>query len=133
MAFYPINISSQTKKSKILSKSPNGYIIKMLFYWIRKKLYRKKIEIANTDVFENWIVTKISKQKLNQRTTAVRIIPVVVHVINKGEEVGTGTNISDTKLSLKLHLIMIIEKKSGTRGYNTNPVGADANIEFALQ
>jgi hypothetical protein len=45
------------------------------------------------------IATKISKQKTTNRTTSsVRTIPVVVHVINNGEAVGTGTNISDAQV-----------------------------------
>ena len=134
MAFFTINISSQTKKpSKILSKSPNGYI-RCYSTEYEKSLQKKNSRRANTDVFENWIATKISKQNTyNQRTTAARIIPVVVHVINKGEAVGTGTNISDAQVISQITTLNNdYRKKSGTRGYNTNPVGADAKIEFAL-
>lgn len=129
-----INISAQTKKtSKILSKSPNGYI-RCYSTEYEKSIQKKNNRRASTDVFENWIATKISKQKtFNQRITAVRTIPVVVHVVNKGEEVGTGTNISDTQVISQITTLNNdYRKKSGTRGFNTNPVGADANIEFAL-
>lgn len=99
MAFFTINVSSQTKKpSKILSKSPNGYI-RCYSTEYEKSLQKKNSRRANTDVFENWIATKISKQKTyNQRITAARIIPVVVHVISKGEALGTGANISDAQV-----------------------------------
>ena len=126
-----INISAQTKKT--VSKSPNGYI-RCYSTEYEKSIQKKNNRRANTDVFENWIATKISKQKtFNQRITAVRTIPVVVHVVNKGEEVGTGTNISDTQVISQITTLNNdYRKKSGTRGFNTNPVGADANIEFAL-
>ena len=126
-----INISAQTKKT--VSKSPNGYI-RCYSTEYEKSLQKKNNRRASTDVFENWIATKISKQKtFNQRITAVRTIPVVVHVVNKGEEVGTGTNISDTQVISQITTLNNdYRKKSGTRGFNTNPVGADANIEFAL-
>ena len=82
-----INISAQTKKT--VSKSPNGYI-RCYSTEYEKSLQKKNSRRANTDVFENWIATKISKQKTyNQRITAARIIPVVVHVISKGEALGT--------------------------------------------
>ena len=126
-----INISAQTKKT--VSKSPNGYI-RCYSTEYEKSIQKKNNRRANTDVFENWIATKISKQKtFNQRITAVRTIPVVVHVVNKGEEVGTGTNISDTQVISQITTLNNdYRKKTGTKGYNTNPVGADANIEFAL-
>lgn len=134
MAFFTINISSQTKKpSKILSKTPNGYI-RCYSTEYEKSLQKKNSRRANTDVFENWIATKISKQNTyNQRITAARIIPVVVHVISKGEALGTGANISDAQVISQITTLNNdYRKKSGTRGFNTNPVGADANIEFAL-
>lgn len=63
----------------------------------------------------------------------MRTIPVVVHVINRGEAVGTGTNISDSQVISQItSLNNDYRKKVGTKGYNTNPVGADTNIEFAL-
>lgn len=134
MAFFTINVSSQTKKpSKILSKSPNGYI-RCYSTEYEKSLQKKNSRRANTDVFENWIATKISKQKTyNQRITAARIIPVVVHIISKGEALGTGANISDAQVISQITTLNNdYRKKTGTRGFNTNPVGADANIEFAL-
>ena len=134
MAFFTINISSQTKKpSKILSKSPNGYI-RCYSTEYEKNLQKKNNRRAKTDGFENWISDKINRQKFfNNRISAIKTIPVVVHVINKGEAVGIGTNISDAQVISQITTLNNdYRKKTGTKGYNTNPVGADANIEFAL-
>ena len=134
MAFFTINISSQTKKpSKILSKSPNGYI-RCYSTEYEKNLQKKNNRRAKTDGFENWISDKINRKKFfNNRISAIKTIPVVVHVINKGEAVGIGTNISDAQVISQITTLNNdYRKKTGTKGYNTNPVGADANIEFAL-
>ena len=52
-------------------------------------------------------------------------IPVVVHVIHKGEEVGTGTNISDQQI------ISGIEHMS-SRYRNQHGLSVDTGIEFCL-
>lgn len=131
--FVTILFFSQKKKEINERTSPNGYL-RCYSTQYEKNLQKKNNKRASKDSFENWIATRISKQKSsNFRISAARTIPVVVHVINKGEAVGTGTNISDAQiLSQITTLNNDYRKKSGTKGYNTNPVGADANIEFAL-
>lgn len=126
-----INISAQTKKT--VSKSPNGYI-RCYSTEYEKSLQKKNNRRAKTDGFENWISDKINRKKFfNNRISAIKTIPVVVHVINKGEAVGIGTNISDAQVISQITTLNNdYRKKTGTKGYNTNPVGADANIEFAL-
>ena len=91
-----INISAQTKKT--VSKSPNGYI-RCYSTEYEKSLQKKNNRRAKTDGFENWISDKINRKKFfNNRISAIKTIPVVVHVINKGEAVGIGTNISDAQV-----------------------------------
>ncbi|WDT68232.1 M43 family zinc metalloprotease [Cloacibacterium sp. TD35] len=134
LVFCTINITSQIKKSnKILNRSPEGYI-RCYSTEYENNLQKNNNKRVSTNVFEDWISNKISKQKLiNYRLSAIRTIPVVVHVINKGEAVGTGTNISDAQVISQITTLNNdYRKKIGTKGYNTNPVGADANIEFAL-
>ena len=134
VALLSIGFDAQVKKkTNFTSKSPAG-IIRCYSTEYEEKLQRKNARRTSTNTFENWIATKISKQKTTNRTTSsVRTIPVVVHVINNGEAVGTGTNISDAQvLSQITTLNNDYRKKVGTRGYNANVVGADANIEFAF-
>jgi PKD repeat protein len=57
-------------------------------------------------------------------------VPVVVHVMHKGEPLGSGTNISDTDVKLGLkYLNNYWRSISGTYG---DGEGVDMNIEFVL-
>lgn len=126
-----INLSAQTKKT--VNKSPKGYI-RCLSTEHEEKL-KQKFKRASVGQFETWMANESLnlRNKGANRISAVRTIPVVVHVINRGEAVGTGTNISDSQVISQItSLNNDYRKKVGTKGYNTNPVGADTNIEFAL-
>ena len=134
VSLFLLGVNAQVKKKSITaSKSHNG-IVRCYSTEYEEKLQKKNNKRISKNTFENWIATKISKQKsVNQRTSAVKIIPVVVHVIHKGEAVGTGSNISDAQVISQITTLNNdYRKKVGTRGYNANIVGADANIEFAL-
>jgi len=88
--------------------------------------------------FEQALQLKI--QDLNRRKAAglrtqgtVIFIPIVVHVVHNGEPVGTGLNISLAQIQSQLEVLNEdFRKKVGTPGFNTNPVGADIEIEFCL-
>ena len=88
--------------------------------------------------FEQALQLKI--QDLNRRKAAglrtqgtVIFIPIVVHVVHNGEPVGTGLNISLAQIQSQIAVLNEdFRKKFGTPGYNTNPVGADIEIEFCL-
>ena len=126
-----INLSAQTKKS--VNKSPKDYI-RCLSTEHEEKL-KQKFKRASVGQFETWMSNESLslRNKGANRISAVRTIPVVIHIINRGEAVGTGTNISDAQVISQItSLNNDYRKKAGTKGYNTNPVGADTNIEFAL-
>lgn len=56
-------------------------------------------------------------------------IPVVVHVIYN----NSVSNISDAQILSQIDVLNEdFRKKAGTAGHNTDPVGADVNIEFCL-
>lgn len=132
---FSVNLNAQNKKNnKNSTQRTSKDYIRCYSTEYEKNLQNKNSRRATNDYFENWIATKISKQKLaNFRVSAVRTIPVVVHVINNGEAVGTRTNISDAQVISQITTLNDdYRKKIGTKGYNANPVGADANIEFAL-
>lgn len=66
----------------------------------------------------------------NATTDAVLIIPVVVHIMHKGEAIGVGTNISDQAVYNKLKALNDNYRKTlGTDGYRN---GVDTGIEFDL-
>ena len=60
-------------------------------------------------------------------------LPVVVHIIHSGEEVGTGANLSVERITRQIEILNEdFRRKEGTRGYNNHPRGGDAKIEFVL-
>jgi len=88
---------------------------------------------------ENWIAKKRLQQKNspNQKNqNGVYQIPVVVHVIHKGEPVGTGVNISDEQI---LSQIDVLNKDFRRENLDANltpsifqPLAAGMSIEFIL-
>lgn len=86
--------------------------------------------------FEAWLAPLVEKYK-SQRSAAstneVIIIPVVVHVIHSGQNVGVAPNITDAQVNSQITVMNNDYRKLlGTPGYNTNPVGADTEIQFVL-
>ena len=86
--------------------------------------------------FESW-VTPLVKHYQSMRTSSqsggIITIPVVVHVIHSGQTIGTAPNITDTQVQSQIKVLnQDFRKMLGTPGYNTNPIGADIQIEFAL-
>lgn len=91
---------------------------------------------SNTEDFENWIEPKIQELKLREsygKSTEIITIPVVIHIIHNGDAIGQNENISDEQaLSQITVLNQDFRRMAGTRGFNTNPIGADVGIEFCL-
>jgi PKD repeat protein len=75
-------------------------------------------------------IQKRSSQKNKLPPNSILQVPVVVHVMHKGESVGSGTNISDedVKRGVK-YLNNYWRKVEGSEG---NGDGVDMKIEFAL-
>lgn len=66
----------------------------------------------------------------NSNSTSILIVPVVVHIMHKGEAIGVGSNISDQAVYNKLKAINDNYRRTiGTDGYRN---GVDTGIEFAL-
>ncbi len=77
-------------------------------------------------------VERIQKVASQKRTSpdGIMQVPVVVHVMHKGEPVGTGTNISDEDVVKGIqYLNNYWRKMPGTQGDGD---GVDMKIEFAL-
>jgi hypothetical protein len=93
----------------------------------------------NNAKFEQWLAPKVAQikagnlQKSTLGVNAVVTIPVVVHVIHNGDVVGQNENIADAQVLSQITVLnQDFRKMFDTPGYNTNPVGADAEIEFCL-
>ena len=64
------------------------------------------------------------------KTNAIYTIPIVVHIIHKGEDVGSGTNISDAQIYSAINALnQDYRKMAGTYGDGN---GADIEVEFCL-
>src|SRR5690554_6772903 len=61
---------------------------------------------------------------------AILTVPVVVHVIHKGEPVGSGTNISDEQIYSAINALNEDYRKMP--GTNGDGAGVDTDIEFCL-
>lgn len=60
-------------------------------------------------------------------------LPVVVHVVHNGENVGQGRNISAAQVASQLEVLNEDFRRAvGSNGFNDDPVGADIEIEFCL-
>ena len=90
------------------------------------------------DQFEDWLQVQILAYK-NSSTGfsmgggATFTIPVIVHVIHDGEAVGVGDNLSQAQVNSQIDVLNEdFRRLFGTPGYNTDPDGADSQIEFCL-
>jgi len=91
-------------------------------------------EMGSQSDFEQWIQQEIQNQQISGKVIGgVYQIPVVFHVIHNGEAVGTTSNVSYAAIQSQVDVLNEdFRKIFGTPGYNTNPVGADTEIEFCL-
>lgn len=94
-------------------------------------------QLGKLEDFERELQLKIldlKKQMAQGRVAATVItIPVVVHIVHNGEAVGSGHNLSQAQVQSQLAVLNEdYRRKSGTRGFNVDPVGADIEIEFCL-
>lgn len=97
----------------------------------------KHPELGTLNEFERALQLKIVELKARQaagRVTAEIItIPVIVHVVHNGENVGAGHNISEAQVKSQIETLNDdFRRKINTRGYNTDSRGADIEIEFCL-
>lgn len=92
-------------------------------------------EMSTDEEFESWLQDKMAEAERNGTANSrmVLTIPVVVHVIHDGENVGTGANISQSQVNSQIEVLNEdYRRKAGTAGFNSDSVGADAEIEFCL-
>lgn len=101
-------------------------------------LQQKYPKRATQQQFEEWLAPRVEAAKARRLTpppgtTQVVTIPVVVHVIHSGDAVGVDENIADAQVLSQITVLnQDFRRMVGTPGHNTNPVGADMEIEFCL-
>ncbi|WP_161990729.1 M43 family zinc metalloprotease [Chryseobacterium viscerum] len=136
IGFSNAQIREGAKSPKRLTEQkldPNG-IEKCGTLEYEANLKRKFPERLTTEQFEKWLIPLIEKANANKSQNGTVItIPVVVHVIHSGQDVGTAPNITDAQVMSQITVMTNdFRRKINTPGYNTNPVGADTEIQFVL-
>lgn len=93
----------------------------------------------NKEQFESYLAPFIesynnrSINEVESESGGIIYIPVVVHVIHNGDAYGVDENITDEQIQSQITVMtQDYRKMLGTPGYNTNPIGADIQIEFVL-
>jgi PKD repeat protein len=97
-------------------------------------LHANHPELESSQQFEQWLQSEVSANlAVGKIIGGVYQIPVVVHVINNGEAVGTASNVSYAAIQSQIDVLNEdFRRMFGSNGWNTNPVGADTQIEFCL-
>ena len=95
---------------------------------IHNQLMNDPAYVQKMNEFELYVKTQSSSN--TPKVAAQYRIPVVVHVLHKGEAVGVGTNVSDADIRAAIQeLNNRYRKTAGTAGDGN---GVDMEIEFAL-
>ncbi|NNE28400.1 MAG: T9SS type A sorting domain-containing protein [Saprospiraceae bacterium] len=79
-------------------------------------------------------IQKLSREGANNRFAT--IIPVVVHVIHKGENIGVGTNVSDARIDSQIEILNEdFQRMNGDAGETPSafaPLAANVGVQFCL-
>lgn len=130
----PKTIFGQTINSK--NGNPNNGINRCVTTEYEKSLQEKNPKRMTGEQFENWLAPLVKQHKAMRTSSesgGIITIPVVVHVIHSGQAIGTAPNISDAQVQSQITVLnQDFRKMMGTPGFNSNPVGSDIQIEFAL-
>ena len=93
----------------------------------------------NKDQFESFLASRNTFRnhnnlnEINSQSGGIIYIPVVVHVIHNGDAYGVNENITDEQVQSQITVMnQDYRKMTGTPGFNSNPIGADIQIEFIL-
>jgi hypothetical protein len=136
--------SGHGQKTKILfgkqvsakNINPKDIYIRCATVEYEKMIQEKNPNRLSDAQFESWINPLINKFKLlrtNSEIGGIITIPVVVHVVYSGQAIGIAPNITDEQVESQIAVLNEdYRKMAGTNGDNSNPVGADIQIQFEL-
>nr|WKN36822.1 choice-of-anchor J domain-containing protein [Tunicatimonas sp. TK19036] len=97
----------------------------------------------NVDKFEQWIDARVQARRFSpqaklsaEEADPIYRIPVVVHVIHRGEEVGVGSNIPFEQIEDQIRILNEDFRRLNPDSIDTpaefQPVASDTRIEFVL-
>ncbi len=100
-------------------------------------LHKNKSQIRESDdQFENWLSEAKVKRLSKSSRSGAYIIPVVVHVIHKGEAIGVGANISDAQIESQIRVLNKDFTRTNSDASQTpsefSAVAGLLNIQFVL-
>jgi len=82
--------------------------------------------LGSIDDFERWIAPLVTQyQENSEAQRAVTTIPIVFHIIHN----GGSDNVNATYINAQIEQLNMDFRKTGS-GFNSNPDGADTEIEF---
>lgn len=105
---------------------------------VNAEYFKKRSE--STLQFENWL-SEIKIEKRQQFSTqstkeSTYVIPVVFHVIHRGESIGTGVNLSEERILEQLQILNEDFRRLNPDTISTPdeflPVAADTRIQFVM-
>ncbi|AUP77788.1 M43 family zinc metalloprotease [Flavivirga eckloniae] len=100
---------------------------------IKHILLRKLIMIITMSLLLLSSCSKDNDPEISNPKEGIFYLPVVVHIIHNGKQIGEGSNLSIERIERQIEILNEdYRKKEGTRGYNNHPDGGDAKIEFVL-
>ncbi|MFK7952273.1 MAG: choice-of-anchor J domain-containing protein [Ekhidna sp.] len=94
-----------------------------------------------TGEFENWVEKKIQEKKLQQSQNRINKppvyeIPIVIHVLHRGEVIGEGINLSNERIKGQIDSLNADFRRTNADAINTpavfQSVAADVEIQFVL-
>ena len=127
--------TAQTSKKIIDISSNTDDIIRCHADEVNAENLKSNPNMMGSDAFEDKLKAKIHElsQQRSAEQMVVLTIPVVVHVLNNGEAIGVNSNISDAQVLSQIEVLNEdFRRMLGTRGYNTNPIGADVEVQFCM-
>lgn len=99
-------------------------------------LNKKYPNRESRETFEKWLAGKIRQQHTAYASSTTYTIPVVVHVIHNGEEVGTGANISNAQILSQIQVLNNDFKRLNADASKTPSdfigVAGSLSVEFVL-
>jgi hypothetical protein len=128
--FSCLNLAAQEKNSEQLRNcAADEYNAKLLI---------DNPNMMGSEAFERQMAPKIAAIRAEMQSGTFRrvlqfTIPLVIHVLHNGEPIGTGANISDAQVLSQVQVFNEdFRRMVGTRGFNSDPNGADVEVEFCL-
>ncbi|MES2573591.1 MAG: T9SS type A sorting domain-containing protein [Bacteroidota bacterium] len=132
----PTNKTLFGKTVKPESINPKNGKIRCATVEYEEYLQGKNPKRLSESQFESWLAPLVSRHKAmrtSSQSGGIITIPVVVHVIYNGQAIGVAPNITDNQVISQITVLnQDFRKMLGSPGSNTNPIGADTQIQFAL-